>query len=509
MLKQRFDQDKYLVGSIVLGAVILLIHGLTLIRFPVPHGDEAWMASRAYEFIKSGNSFGSLDRGVLDLFDGYEYFNPWLSSAIQSFGLRLFGEPSLLAIRFISLVSGFVLLIAIYYIGSAFGSKQLGILSVAFTAFSWPFSLSAHFGRPDIIAATFGYAGLAVHLNNRKSNNWLSALAGLLTGLAFEVHPHAAVYIPTVLALFIWKYKTGILKRSDFWTYDGGVMVGLMVFGGLHILPAPQTYLNLSQIVFSESHIPPILTFEYSVIRDAFKQMALMVFFTYPQILIGLFAIYRMMKKRPPFIGTLLVLTGALLLSFTLLVRNKFLLYYAILYSPSLSLLLAALFNDFLEAPVYKKFEHCIRYLIVISILLLPMLRIIRVNSYPNYQRLQSDVNQAVEEGDVIMANQLYWFGLSDHTYYSWENIAFHRRYKPESGIDGVFRLLKPDLFIIDGQLANFISDEIDDNHYFQAFNVPKSELETFLDKFASIETIIQYENEIPIQIYRINWNQN
>lgn len=117
-------------------------------------------------------------------------------------------------------------------------------------------------------------------------------------------------------------------------------------------------------------------------------------------------------------------------------------------------------------------------------------------------------MNQAVEEGDVIMANQLYWFGLRDHTYYSWENIEFYRRYKPESGIDNVFRLLKPDLFIIDGQLDNFISGEVEGNHYIQAFKVPKSDLEAVLNQFTTLDTIIQNVKEKPIQIYRIKRNQ-
>ena len=185
-------------------AIILIINGFTLMRFPNPHGDEAWMASRASEFLRNGTSFGELDRGVFDRYEDYEYFNPWLSTAIQSIGVLIVGSPSLLAMRLVSLAAGLLLLCSIYMIGFALNGKQLGLLSALLTAFSLPFIISAHNGRSDIIAAALGFVGFAVFLNNKSKNIWLGILSGLSVSLAFEVHPYAIVYTITVFVLYFY-----------------------------------------------------------------------------------------------------------------------------------------------------------------------------------------------------------------------------------------------------------------------------------------------------------------
>ena len=493
--------------SLLTVAVILLINGITLMRFPSPNGDEAWMASKALAFIDSGSGFGALDEGVMDRIEGYQHFFPWLPSAIQSLGVLLFGEPSLLAMRFISLVSGLLLLIAIYFIGSAFDGMELGIFSVAFTASSLPFFLSAHLGRADIIASTFGYASLAILLNNKKQYHWISAISGFLMVLAFEVHAYAAIYFPTALAIFLWKYRTQILRKLDFWGYIGGVAIGVMAYLGYHVIPNPQAFLRLNQIVFIASRTPPLLTFDIEIIVNTLKEMGFMVLITYPQILLGIWAIYRMVKTRPPYLWTLLILYGALTISFILLVRNKSLLYYAILYSPVMSLLLAAFFYDFVKEPVKTRTERFIRQIIVAGILVFPFVLISRFNSFPDYLKIQSEVNQIVEPGDIIMAQQIYWFGLNEHIYYSWENIAYYRRYKPGSTLDDLLKLLKPDLFIIDNQMENFIKDEIVENKYISEFRIPKNELEEFLGKSANLIHVINPDQEDTIRIYRINWD--
>src|SRR3989304_1497378 len=202
---KRFVKNNIRIEAAVICIIILAVHSFPLMRLPSPHGDEAWMASRAWEFVHSGIAFGPLDRGVLDRFEGYRFFYSWLFTAIQSLGVCFFGLPSLLAIRFISLVAGFVLLFAVYAIGLALDGKKLGLFGVAFTAFSWPFFFSAHLGRPDIIAAALGFSAIALHLNNRSARILFSALAGLLAALAFEVHVHAAVYGPTLIALYLVK----------------------------------------------------------------------------------------------------------------------------------------------------------------------------------------------------------------------------------------------------------------------------------------------------------------
>ena len=504
MYLKRLVTKSMWIEAALLTITILAVHSFTLMRFPTPHGDEAWMASRAWEFVHSGSSFGALDRGVLDRFDGYRSFYPWLPTAIQSLGIRLFGGPSLLAIRFVSMVAGFVLLCAVYGIGFALDGKRLGLFGVAFTAFSFPFFFSTHLGRPDVIAAAFGFSAIALYLNNRSARIFLSSLAGLLAALAFEVHAHAVIYGPTLVVLLLLKYKWSLFRKADFRGFIAGTLAGLAFYFGLHIMPSPQTFWRLNQLVFSATHIPPILSFDLSIILDAFKQMAFMVFWVYPPVVIGLWAIIRFLRKRNPSYGTILALNAVLLISFTLLVRNK-LTYYAILYTPVLCLLLAAFFYDFLQLNTKTRAEHRIRQFIVIGVCVFPLFFILRFNSLPGYQRVQRLVNQAVAPTEVIMANQLYWFELWEHRYYSWENLVYYRRYMPGSSLEDAFQSLKPDIFIIDYQVDNFILDKKSKDIYRQEFSVPKLELESFLDQHAKLVKIDTYENR-PLHIYRIDW---
>ena len=495
------------IGSIILIALILVINAITLLRYPAPNSDDAWMASRAWEFTKSGNSFGPLDIGVLDRYEDYENFYPWLSSAIQSLGIRLFGTPSLLAIRFVSIIFGSILLIAVYWIGIALDGKQLGILCVAFTAFSLAFLLSSHLGRPDIIAATFGYIGIALYLNNRSANIWISVLVGLIVSLAFEVHPNAIIFSLTIATLFFYKYKWNIVRKIDFWGFIAGGMIGILIYLYLHVFPNPQTFISLYKIVFSSTHIPPIFTADLEDLWQAIPAMGLLLVYTYPLIILGFWAVFRFRKQRPTYITILLVINTALILSFTLLVRNKFLLYYAIYFSPGLTMLVAAFFNDFVKSPTRNQFEYNFRLTIVSLICLLPLFQVIKFDPPPNYQQVQLRVNQAVKPGATIMGNQLYWFGLRDHRYYSWENLVFYMRDKPGSRLENAFRALKPDFFILDSQVRYYTFDGDKMNNYFQQFQVPKSELETFLNQYAELETIIEESSGGKfIEIYHIDW---
>lgn len=465
------------------------------------------MASRAWEFVKSRSSFGELDQGVFNYYEGYEYFNPWLSTAIQSLGVRIFGSPSLLAIRSVSLLTGLILLIAIYWIGFSLAGKQLGLLSVAFTAFSLPFFFSSHFGRSDIIVATMGFIAIAIYLNNRSTRVWLSILVGLIVAFAFEVHPNAAIYFTTIIFLLIYKYRWNLFRKPDFWGFLVGSGIGLVIFFIIHILPNPETYLRLNQIGGSISRIPPLFTFNLPIILDAFLDMPKMILFLYPQIIIIIWGIFRFRKVRPNYVITLVVINISLLLGFTLLIRNKFLNYYAILVIPGLCLLIAAVFNDLFSAPIKNKSEFWFRRITIIFILILPIIPWIRYDFTESYRHTQLKVSKAVTHNDTVMGNQVYWFGLWEHDYLSWENLPFYKRHHSGSQLEDAFIFLKPDILIIDDHVRNFIFDDENRPMYIQQLQIPEKELYSFLKQNADLVTTIEEGEGFTLLIFRINWD--
>ena len=222
---------------IVLFVAIAGLHTWSLMRFPTPFVDEAWLASRAWGFMQTGRAFGPLDAGVFDRFEGYWTFFPWLSTVIQSLALRFSPAPSLLAVRVVSLLFGGVLLGAVYSIANSLGGRKYGLLSVGLVSLSWPFFYSAHLARTDVIAAALGFMGIAFYFSNRSSRWWMGLLSGLCVALAFEVHPHSAIYGPVLVGLYFLHWRWSMFRQAHFWGFVVGVVIGLAFYAGLHILP--------------------------------------------------------------------------------------------------------------------------------------------------------------------------------------------------------------------------------------------------------------------------------
>lgn len=74
-----------------------------------------------------------------------------------------------------------------------------------------------------------------------------------------------------------------------------------------------------------------------------------------------------------------------------------------------------------------------------------------------DYTNSQNRINRVVHPGDTIIGSQTYWFGLYDHPYYSWEKLAYYKRFYPTSSLADAFNAFRPDILIIDNHLRQFI----------------------------------------------------
>lgn len=486
-----------------------LLHGWSLRRYPVLFVDEAWFASRAWEFIHTGRAFGSLDAGVIDRFEGYWTFFPWLPTVIQSAVLRFAAAPTLLSVRLTALAFGFALLAALYAIAHRLGGPWLGVITVAIVSVSSPFFHSAHLGRYDIFAAAFGFGAVALYLNNRAQRPWLSALSGLLVALAFECHPNSIAFGPAIVALYFLHHRWAMFRQRGFWALVGGVLLGLAGYAALHILPYPQTYLALNQLAFTATHTPPLFTLDPAVLGQAVTDMGVMLLYLYlPLIPLIVWAVVALARRHSDEDRTLLVLGGVLTVGHLLLVRNKFL-YYTILYTPSIDLLLAALLLTLARRPWRGLPADYARRAAVgglCAAFVLGNLAPLRTDYYPIYQAAQSQVNRAVMPADSIIGSQTFWFGLYEHKYYSWEEIIYYRRYAPGSTLEDALRALHPDILIIDRHLDRFISDEPDGSTYSQHLTLSRREMEAFLAAHAQLVTEFDNSYYGRVRVYRLEW---
>jgi hypothetical protein len=494
-------------------ASIIVINAWSLMRYPAPFIDEAWRASRAWAFIQTGRQFGPLDAGIIDRFEGHWTLFPWLSTLIQSVSLRFVAQPELLPLRILSLLFGFALLGAVYAIARSLYDWRHGILSTFLVSVSMPFLYSAHLARTDVIAATLGFSAIALHLNNRSARSLVSFLSGLCIGLAFEVHPHSLIYAPAIVALYFLQLGWSMFRRRHFWAFLGGAGVGLAFYATLHIVPYPETYLALNRLSFTQTHTPPILTLDPWVIIQAFIDAAGIFYWHYfalvPPVI---WAVLVLAKRRSESDKTLLVLSGVLFVGATLLIRNKFA-YYAILYTPTIGLMIAALMLYPLQQGWHRQLRSYVRPVLVWSLcfagVLLTLYRVkLEGNGWQQYQTAQGLINQTVQPDDSIMSVHTYWLGLHDHVYYSWEKLSLYQRYAPGSTLEEALREFQPDLFIIDQHLDGFISDERSNSLYLEHKGLPLAEMEAFLNRYGTLVGEFDVEHYGPIRVYRITWEE-
>lgn len=492
----------------VLIGIVLIIHALTLLRYPPPYVDDAVMGNRAWEFLKSGTSFGVLDRGVFDRFEGYSNFWPVIPAAIQSVGFLFSNSPSILALRSISLFFGIILIIFVYLIGKYFGGERLGLVSVLLILITKPFFVSSHLGRMDIMVASMGFAAITLILYYQNKNWLLSLVAGLIAGLAFEVHPYSMIYIFVIEGLLLFDYRKRVIYSSSFWTFNIGVLIGIFVFIYLHILPNPASYFEAMKLADGGIHTPPILTLNCQLLfNSAYSAMISIsnnnLVFLIP-LFLGFINLDLRYSKKQQQLGIIALI---LIITFILIFNNK-IFYYSILISPPL-----AIIAGYYIVTIQKRFQNQMlgRYIylmtwgLMISIAFMS-LRVLTVDFWSHYKDVQSEINSHVQANDIVMGNQLFWFELYEKNYHSWEELIFYQRYFPESDLEAALLEFKPDIFVVDQHIAQFISDSEGTFSYHNALKLPKAHTNALLNKYGDL--ISEFDGGVYgiVRIYRFNW---
>jgi 4-amino-4-deoxy-L-arabinose transferase-like glycosyltransferase len=172
-------------------------------RYPAPFVDEAWLTSRAWAFLHTGHQLGSLDMGVAENLPGGWVANQWLITALQSICLRIAGQPSLFAVRLLSLGWGVLLIAATFQIGRQIFSKATALFGGMLLAFSISFFYSAHSARYDIMAASLGYCAVAFYFSIKNDSLLNGLWIGLLVSMAVETHLNSLIFGVALLGMFI------------------------------------------------------------------------------------------------------------------------------------------------------------------------------------------------------------------------------------------------------------------------------------------------------------------
>jgi 4-amino-4-deoxy-L-arabinose transferase-like glycosyltransferase len=490
-------------------AAIAAVHLWSLMRFPAPFVDEGWLASRAWAFVHTHRAFGPLDGDVFERFEGYWTFFPLLPTMIQSYALRLSAAPALFPVRMVSLVFGLLLLAAVYTIANRLRGQRFGLLSVSLVSMSGPFFYSAHLARHDILAAALGFWAVALYLNSPSW--WADLLSGLCAGLAFEIHPHSAIYGPAIVALYFSDWRWSTIRQPRFWSFVAGVSIGLIFYVDIHILPYPQTYFALNRLFFAPSHTPPVFTLDPRIIVQATGNTGLLLVVVY-QLLVPLvvWSVVALAHRRSKADKTLLVLNVALVIAAILLFRGT-LYYRAILLTPAIDMLVAALVIEVSQRPWQgRRRDYVCRALVwgLCAGFIAINLSKLHVDQWDAYEKVQSRINQAVQPDDSIMAPPIFWLGLYDHAYDSWEELVYYRHYAPDTTLEDALREFQPDILIIDACWDVLIADRAGDSPLAQYLWLPQKEIAAFLDRHAYLTDRFNDESYGQIRVYRVVWEE-
>ncbi len=486
-------------------------HAVTLLRYPSPFVDEAWLASRATGLLRTGRNFGVLDAGVFDRFDGYWTFFPWIPSWLQAQALRWFSDPSLLAVRLVSLAFGLILLAAIYSIARRLAGTRAALLSVILLSLSKPFLYSAHLARYDIMITALGFAAIALFLRETR-RPWLSGLlAGLLLGIGFEIHLNAVIYGLAIVALGIVRSRWSLFRQARFWGLVAGSAAGLAGYLLFHVARYPDTYFALQRLVFSPTHNPPLLTLDPVVMLASIADGGRLIWDVYRVMTpLVLFALLALVRKGADDDVALIVLAVSVFFFQALLIRNRPL-YYAILLTPAFDLLLGAYLADLLRWPQRRSIVGLGGRLLAVSLCvativmtLLPL----SANGTQACREVEEKIRGVAKPGESIMAPQTYWFGLHDHPYRSWEMLIYYWRYKPQATLEDALREFHPDLFIVDGHLEFFISDDPGSSAYLRGLSLPRTELASFLGRHASLVDDFDGGPYGRVRVFRFDWTR-
>jgi 4-amino-4-deoxy-L-arabinose transferase-like glycosyltransferase len=498
-------------ATISLFTAIIVFHAWSLMRYPPPFVDEAVYAARAWSFLKTSRFFGSLDIGVFDSFECYRTFFPCLPVWIQSASLYFVDEPSLLAVRIVSLVFGLLLLLAIYIIASHLGGQRLALISVLLVSLSSSFIYSAHLARHDVFASALGFVAIALYIKNRDKGWWVSFLSGLLVGLAFEIHPHSAIFSPAIIALFFLDLHWAMFKSRNFWSFIAGNLLCFCIYVIFHIMPYPQNYFTLAQKAFTMTHTPPLLSLDSSVILQAIFEMVLSLVSIYLVLIpVVIWAINVLIKRDSAADRVLLTLAATLVVGVILLIRNK-IFYYNILFTPAIELIIAMFFVQFVQRPWRGNIkDFAIQVMVWGSLASFIALNIfpLHTNFQIDYQNTQNRITQLLQPKDIIMCSQTYWFDLYEHSYYSWEQLVYYKRLEPKSTIEDAMREFQPDIFIIDGQVNQYIADSDGSSLYSQHLRISKTELYAFLEHQANLVAEFDGMHYGQVRVYRILWKE-
>ncbi|MGH2459326.1 MAG: ArnT family glycosyltransferase, partial [Chloroflexota bacterium] len=474
-------------------AVVTIFNLLTLLSFPAPFVDEAWGANRAWALLQTGRAFGTMDQGVFQRFPGYWTYFPWLGTAIHAATIWAFGL-SLSSMRLTSLIFGLILLVAIYTIARRLLGTKAGLLALLLTSVSPTFLRASHLGRDDIVVTALGFGAIALYLTDRSTGiPFQSVLCGLLVGLTLDIHPNGMIFGPAIAALYLYDRGPRLVRSIRFWGFATGSAAGVGFFVTKHLVAYPETYTALSRQFYGVWREPPLFVLDPSTWLQSIVGLGfVLVQSSDAKLVIVLIASYAFLRSGSKAERRLIVIFLALAFGFAALIRFK-VTEYDVLIAPAADLVVAGYLCHLMAGPPLRSRSRMIKLTLIplagsLALALAVTIAGLASPGLSDYQTVVANLQATVAPGASVMGPQTYWFGLTDHSYLSLEQIAYFQSFTPGASVEDALRSLHPDYLILDRQSDQFVvADRATLPPFFTFLYVSKPGLVTFLSAHARL----------------------
>lgn len=493
------------LSPLILSSIIFLLHLFTLGRSPFPHVDEAWLVSRAWGMAKTGLPYGQLDAGLLEnLIDHYWLIYQLGITSLHGLILWIVGSPNLISLRFFSLIMGMGMIFVSYKFANEYMNKQTAFLSSLILGVSLAFFHSSHMVRYDIMAAMLGYSALYIVSVSQKKLYWY-LIAGLLLGLAIETHLNSMLFFPPIGLIYYLRSGSRILKDKQLMFFIAGITISIIGFLILHVFPDPADFWFAYQLNFIGNTTQ---TIRQKI--NSFTDIWILIFVagtTFSLLLIpAFFSIIRNSVGRQK---QLLAISLLIILSAALIIPNKTA-HYGIFIAPPVTWLGTWWLMHVYREPWRANWKNYIARILAASALVTNIgLSVISIlpDDVKTYQSDLALLRSFILPGDQLMGTQVYWLGLYDHDYFSWELLFLYNRAYPDTDLEDAFEFYRPDVLIIDQSIQDLISDQIDPESRWNFYHISRSEWDLFM--FTHEVEIIELKtiNNNPLTIYRLVWS--
>jgi 4-amino-4-deoxy-L-arabinose transferase-like glycosyltransferase len=502
-----------IIGLVLITSVVVIASLVFLTKSPPVFIDEPWYSDAAWSITTKGINFESMSAGALDQWPAYWVRWPLignlpLAAAFAVGGLGLFQA------RLASWLLGILLLVLVFALGRRLYSTLTAALAMTLLAVSPVFWQASHYARVDIFLACFVAAALFLFVVGVQDNKrWAFFAAGLVIGLAVDIHMNGALFALSLTLLLIIVYGKRVFRTRNTWYFAAGAALAVIYYLGVHLAPNPTSYFTITRGWQGSMMQPPVASLNPIVIlRSLLAEIGRYHFYEYGLdfALIGASILYLCVRRNKSdrliltFVGTAFVL-------FVLLVQGKHDIY-AILFYPFFLLMTGEAFISLLREGRRTDPRQIFIGAILVLFFANSVLHIARptyANRDYNYYDVTNRVRQTIPAGARVAGLPTWWLGLADgYDYRSVMNLTYYHFFNDYSVTQGL-EAIRPDYMIVDSGLRGILADQagFTAEPGFSMYNLPRAEFDAFLAERGTKVDEFTSPWHGTFEVYKIRWN--